>query len=94
MIFVIFVVRNSLALSAGLAAPSDHLFQAPGADRVLPCNLTGAALKGADLSGADLRQAVLAEADLSRANFTGALLRQVDATNAKRAGARGLEEVI
>jgi uncharacterized protein YjbI with pentapeptide repeats len=43
---------------------------------------------------ADLRQAILAHADVSRANFTGALLRQVNATGAIRSGARGLEDVI
>ncbi|MFZ5727999.1 MAG: pentapeptide repeat-containing protein [Pseudomonadota bacterium] len=34
------------------------------------------------------------DADLSRANFTGAQLKQIDLTRAKRAGARGLAEVI
>jgi uncharacterized protein YjbI with pentapeptide repeats len=41
-----------------------------------------------------LRQAILQDADLSRANFTGAQLKQVDITGARRGGARGLSEVI
>jgi uncharacterized protein YjbI with pentapeptide repeats len=65
-----------------------------GGDRILPCDMTDANLKGADCSMADLRQALLVRADVSRGNFSGALLRQVNATGAVRAGARGLEEVI
>lgn len=65
-----------------------------GGDRILPCDMTDANLKGADFAMADLRQAVLVRADASRGNFAGALLRQVNATGAIRAGARGLEEVI
>jgi uncharacterized protein YjbI with pentapeptide repeats len=34
------------------------------------------------------------DADISRANFTGALLKQIDITRARRAGARGLEGII
>ena len=65
-----------------------------GADRVLPCDLTGAQLKAAELAGADLRQAILADADISRADFSGAFLRQANFTGVTRHGARGLEDVI
>jgi hypothetical protein len=65
-----------------------------GADRMLPCDLTGAALKGADLSGADLSHARMSGADVSRANFTGAMLKLVNLTGAVRQGAKGLEAII
>ena len=60
-------------------------------DRVLPCDLTDAVLKGADLSRADLRHAILVRADLSRANFSGAHMRHADITEAHLLSARGLE---
>ncbi len=65
-----------------------------GADRVLPCNLTGANLKNADLARADCRFANFTDADVSRANFTGAATKGATLTNTKRWGARGLDEAI
>ena len=65
-----------------------------GADRVLPCDMTGAELKNADLTAADLRQAIFVGADVSRANFNGALLRQANFTDVFRQGARGLDDAI
>lgn len=65
-----------------------------GSDRTLPCNLTGAVLKNTDLARADCRHAMFVEADLSRANFTSAMVRNANLTNAQRWGARGLEDVI
>ena len=65
-----------------------------GADRVLPCDLTGGQLKGSDLTGADLRHAVFIDADVSRANFTQAMLKQANFTGVVRHGARGLDDVI
>ena len=63
-----------------------------GADRLLPCDLTGAELKNTDLARADVRQALFVEADISRANFTGAMTRETVFTAAVRAGVRGLPE--
>jgi len=65
-----------------------------GGDRVLPCNLTGASLKNADLARADLRHAVMTDADLSRANFTNAMLRNANFTGAQKWDTRGLDETI
>jgi uncharacterized protein YjbI with pentapeptide repeats len=65
-----------------------------GGDRILPCNLHLASLKGADLARADLRHAILTEADLSRANFTNAMLRQANLNGAERWGARGLGDTL
>ena len=65
-----------------------------GADRTLPSNLTGATLKNADLARADCRHAIFVDADLSRANFTSAMVRNANLTNAQKWGARGLEDVI
>ena len=65
-----------------------------GADRVLPCNLTGGQLKGADLTRADVRHALFVDADVSRANFSGAMLKQADFTGVQRHGARGLDDII
>ena len=60
---------------------------------MLPSNLTGAQLKGADLTGADLRHAIFTDADVSRANFTGASLQAGRLRRHRRAhGARGLDE--
>jgi uncharacterized protein YjbI with pentapeptide repeats len=63
-----------------------------GPDRLLPCDMTHAIIKGADLSGADLRHALLVSADLTRSNFGHALMKQVDLTGSYREGVRGLEE--
>jgi uncharacterized protein YjbI with pentapeptide repeats len=62
-----------------------------GPERLLPCDLTHAVIKGADLTGADLRHAIMVSADLSRSNFTGAMMRNADLTAAHREGVRGLE---
>jgi uncharacterized protein YjbI with pentapeptide repeats len=48
-------------------------------------------LKATDHARADLRPAVLVGADVSRANFTGALLKGIDVTDAVRVGVRGLD---
>lgn len=63
-------------------------------ERNLPCDMTRALLKNADLARADLRQAILVDADLSRANFTGAVIKGIDITGAQREGARGLESTL
>ena len=65
-----------------------------GADRTLPCNLTGAKLKNTDLARADCRHAIFVDADLSRANFTNAMVRQANLTNAQKWGVRGLEDFV
>ena len=65
-----------------------------GADRVLPCNLTGAQLKATDLTNADVRHAIFVDADLSRANFTGAQLKQANFSGIQRQGTRGLDDII
>ena len=62
-----------------------------GKDRVMPCDLTRAMVKGADLRGADLRRAVLVNADLTRSDLTGALVRDTDLTDADLRGVKGLE---
>ncbi|RYG07137.1 MAG: pentapeptide repeat-containing protein [Caulobacteraceae bacterium] len=62
-----------------------------GPDRLLPCDLSNAVIKGADLTDADLRHAVLVSADLTRSNFTNALLKNADLTAAHREGAKGLD---
>ena len=64
------------------------------AERFLPCDLTGAVLKNADLARVDLRRATLVGADLSWANFTNAMLKDADLTGVERTGARGLDDVI
>lgn len=43
---------------------------------------------------ADCRHAIFVDADLSRANFTSAMVRNANLTNAQKWGARGLEDVI
>lgn len=47
-----------------------------------------------DLERADCRHAIFVDADLSRANFTSAMVRNANLTNAQKWGARGLEDVI
>jgi uncharacterized protein YjbI with pentapeptide repeats len=62
-----------------------------GKDRLMPCDLTRAMIKSADLRGADLRHTVLAHADLSRSDLTGAHLRDTNLTDAVTSGVKGLE---
>ena len=59
-------------------------------DQVLPADLTGASLKGADLTRADLRRAIMKDTDFERATMTGANVRLLDLVEARTAGARGL----
>ncbi len=62
------------------------------ADRFLPCDLTGAVLKNADLARVDLRRAKLNDADLSWANFTNAMVKDAEINGALTTGTRGFDE--
>ena len=56
-----------------------------GGDRILPCDMTRAVLKGTDLSGADLDQA-----DMRGADFTGATLNSVSIRDCNLGQASGV----
>ena len=60
--------KNDLAL----------FLEQPSPQSCLECDLSGAALRGADLSGAYLVEADLVDADLRGANLTGAYLFRAD----------------